>query len=54
MFLLVLEFILFFLVLFVVVPAIVIALRVLRNHLHHWFAHKQAGWHKGDPAKLTV
>ena len=50
---LVLEFILFFLVLFVVVPGVVIALRVLRNHLHQWHQHKQVGWHKGDPAKLT-
>ena len=50
---LVLEFILFFLVLFVGVPGVVIALRVMRNHLHHWHQHRQAGWQKGNPAKLT-
>jgi hypothetical protein len=47
---LVLQFTLFFLVLFVVVPGVIISLGVFRYYLHQ---HKHAGWHRGNPAKLT-
>jgi len=40
---LVLQFTLFFLVLFVVVPGVVVALKVLRSDAQQ---HKHAGWQK--------
>jgi len=47
---LVFQFTLFFLVLFVVVPGVVISFRVFWKHYHH---QKHAGWQKGNPANLA-
>lgn len=47
---LILEFTLFFLVLFFVVPGLLISLKMLRNHTHY---HRHADWQKANPSNLA-
>lgn len=51
MVLLALEFALFFLVLFVLVPGIVISVRMLRKYVHQHNHH--ASWQKDNPTHLA-
>ena len=51
MVLLALEFALFFLVLFVLVPGIVISVTMLRKYVHHHNHH--ASWQKDVPSHLA-
>ena len=46
---LIIEWALFFLVLFLLVPAMVIFVILMRNTIHHNLKH--AGWHKGATHK---
>jgi hypothetical protein len=48
---LIIEWALFFLVLFLLVPAMVILTILMRNIVHHHLKH--AGWHKGATDKPT-
>ena len=45
------DFALFFLVLFFLVPGIIIAIKALHGYIHQHYKH--AGWHKNDSGKIA-
>ena len=45
------DFALFFLVLFFLVPGMIISIKLMRGYIHQH--HKHARWHKAEPGKLV-
>ncbi len=45
------DFALFFLVLFFLVPGIIVSIKLMRGTIHQH--HKHAVWHKGESGKIA-